>query len=57
MIDFQTRLQNVLFPEGIKHPNQAEPDALLNEVRRIMRDHDSWKQKYLMKITEPVKDA
>lgn len=55
MKDFQFRVQCTLYPNGVKHPNQAEPDALINEIRTIMRERDEWKNKYLMKLSEPVK--
>lgn len=55
MTDFKTKVTEALYPQGIKHPNQAEPDALINAIRQLRRDHDEWKNKYLLKISEPVK--
>ena len=55
MTDFQSRVQHELHPNGVKHPNQAEPDALINEIRTIMRERDEYRTKYFHKICEPVK--
>ena len=55
MSDFKTRVTETLYPKGVEHPNQAEPDALINAIRQLQRDHDAWKNKYLMKISEPVR--
>jgi len=45
----------VLYPDGVKHPNQAEPDAIINAIRTLIRERDDYRTKYFHKITEPVK--
>jgi len=51
----EARIAAIFYPNGPEHPNQILPDALINEIRRIMRERDDYRNKYLMKISEPVK--
>jgi hypothetical protein len=55
MIDFQSKIQCILYPEGVQHENQTTEDALINKIRELIRERDDYRTKYFHKITEPVK--
>jgi hypothetical protein len=34
---YETELRNALYPEGIKHPQQAEWEWMIKEVKRLQK--------------------
>ena len=56
MDNFYAELVGTIYPEGIKHPNQTTREALINQIKEIMRERDTYKQDCANYLTgKPIK--